>query len=206
MKHPLIFLLPLALFGPARLLAQLPELVTVKDGHIGPVRTACYTPGERQALTGGTDRRVVLWDLDAAKYVRHVETPEVPLQLAFTGNGRGAVVLMYDRLQHWDLESGSLLREHRLPEFHDHFIRTDTLWLEKEGKPTGIWVILQDSLRSIPPQGRNLPQQPTFNPDDYPGLAARIAAFSLEDNVQWKHIPSRKLVLLYGGKPPDTGW
>lgn len=204
MKNTLRFILLLALSVPMTLAAQIPELVTVKDGHIGPVKTGCFSPDERQALSGGNDRRVILWDLAVNKYVRHFETPEIPFELAFTRNGRGAVVLMYDRLQHWELVHGALVLDISLPDYDHHLLRADTLWLEKDERPIAGWIILEDGLKALAPEDLYRLKSTKFSAENYPGLARRMAEFSFDENPSLKYIPERDLAIIYGGK--TTGY
>jgi WD40 repeat protein len=63
----------LALIGPRTVLAQVapagffsdPILVLRVNGHQGPVRSMVFTPGGTQLLTGGMDKVVQVWNLDA---------------------------------------------------------------------------------------------------------------------------------------------
>lgn len=189
---------------PTILVAQKPELVTVKDGHIGPVKVGCFSPDGRQAITGGADRRVVLWDLHMQKYVRHFETADVPLHLAYTGNGLNAIVLTYDKLQLWNLESGELLSEYSIPDNDEQHGTKDTLWCTLNGKTVAAWIITNDKVLPLSNLILDLPADNASLIEKYPMLAARMSEFSFNENARILHIPSRQLAIIYGGE--TTGY
>lgn len=194
------FILILSLTCQTVLVGQKPELVTVKDGHIGPVRVGCFSPDERHALTGGFDRRIVLWDLHAQKYVRHFETPEVPLHLAYTKNGLNAIVLMYDKLQLWSLESGEQIKELPIPENDQHHFAHDTLWCTSNGVTVAAWMITNDNILPLSNTNLSEPSDNTSLIEKHPMLAARMREFSFNENARILPIPTRQLAIIYGGE------
>ncbi len=76
--------------------------------HADEVRALAFSPDGRRLLTGGADRTVVLWDVQAGKPIRRLLGHTAGVRaVAFGPNGRWAVSAGEDRaLRVWDLDTG----------------------------------------------------------------------------------------------------
>lgn len=89
-----------------------PNPFVTLQGHKGSVKCLCVTPDGRLALSGGTDKMLRVWDLNAGVCLRTIDggTDEVT-GVGVTADGRRAVSGGRDALLRvWDLGTGACLR------------------------------------------------------------------------------------------------
>ncbi|MBL7829099.1 MAG: WD40 repeat domain-containing protein, partial [Saprospiraceae bacterium] len=86
---------------------QKPELVSYQEGHPSEPHQVCMSKDGRLALSGSKER-IVLWDLEAGKYIRHIDTDVQ--HFSFSADERNVLVVSNDSLlQAWSLASGKSL-------------------------------------------------------------------------------------------------
>ena len=84
----------------------------VLDAHDGEVVSAAISPLERRALSGGRDRRIIVWSWPEGGREAALETPSVPLTLRFLAEDRQIASGDLDGVVRvWDLEDGELLQQ-----------------------------------------------------------------------------------------------
>ncbi len=125
------FLLFALSFLPLLSPAQKPELVVRQEAHIGYPTLTAFSSDGRYLLSGGDDRRLVLWDINSGRFIRRTECPARPLALCFAEQDETAIALLADHsVIQWSLNTG--LQETLLPPLEDSILlynlSDDGLW------------------------------------------------------------------------------
>lgn len=85
------------------------------------VRTIAVSPDQRTALSGGSDGRILHWDLDTGQCLMTLRVAGQPGwrgPLCFSADGRRCYAVVGDQVRGWELANGSLVtsgRVHRRP-------------------------------------------------------------------------------------------
>ncbi len=105
--HHYPFLLCALFLFPLLSPAQKPELVVRQEAHIGYPTVTTFSSDGHYLLSGGDDRRLVLWDITSGRFIRRTEGPARPLALCFAEQGETALALLADHsVIQWDLING----------------------------------------------------------------------------------------------------
>ena len=98
------------------------------SGHDGPVYSVAFKADGSQALSGGRDGVVNLWDLSSAVSVRQFQAHEGPVwAVAFSPDGRFAISSGSDEaVRIWHLETGDKVG----PAIEEKFLNEPKPWLE----------------------------------------------------------------------------
>jgi len=105
---------PAALLIPALLLWVMPPAAAVVSGHGGPIKSMAVTPDGKEALTGGFDYSVILWDLDTEMPLRRMIGHDAAVDaVAFLPHGRAVSGSDDSSLIVWNLEDGRALARWR---------------------------------------------------------------------------------------------
>ncbi|MCB9297116.1 MAG: caspase family protein [Lewinellaceae bacterium] len=130
-----LFLFPL--LSPA----QKPELVVRQEAHIGYPTVTAYSSGGQYLLSGGDDRRLVLWDIASGRFIRRTECPARPLALRFAEQDETALALLADHsVIQWDLVAGQA--ETLLPPAEDSILLFQL-------SPGGQWALTFSALNTL---------------------------------------------------------
>lgn len=96
----ILFLLPF--LSPA----QKPELVVRQEAHIGYPTVTAFSSDGHYLLSGGDDRRLVLWDIPSGNFIRRAECIAKPLALRFDTTNVTATALLADHsVMQWGLNT-----------------------------------------------------------------------------------------------------
>ncbi len=102
----------------------------VLDAHEGEVVSAAIAGYGQRALSGGRDRRIVVWSWPEGGREAVLATPSVPLALCFlAGNRQIASADLDGVVRLWDLEEGDLLQQ-----LGGHEARVNALALDPLGR------------------------------------------------------------------------
>lgn len=119
--HRNLFLLCALFLFPLLSPAQKPELVVRQEAHIGYPTVTTFSSGGHYLLSGGDDRRLVLWDIISGRFIRRTECPARPLALCFAEQDETALALLADHsVIQWDLIAGQ--QETLLPSAEDSIL------------------------------------------------------------------------------------
>ena len=80
-------------------------------GHSGPVHGVAFSPDGTQALTGGADRTVRLWDVATGKELREYAGQEDLVRgVAFSPDGRFILSASHDHTAWlWPIDAGTVV-------------------------------------------------------------------------------------------------
>lgn len=111
--------------------AYAPGTRRILHGHQGSVQAVAIHPNSKTALSGSADHRLILWDLDTGKPIRHfVGHTDVIYAVAIHPNGKTALSGSADhRLTLWDLDTGKPIRH-----FAGHTAAIYTLAINPDGQ------------------------------------------------------------------------
>jgi hypothetical protein len=101
-------------------------LVRALAGHEGPVLALAGSPNGRQALSGGQDGTIRLWDVRSGKELRQFVGHQGPVgAVGFLPGGKQAGSIGLDQtVRLWDIPSGRELRKFALPRKKDQLLVT----------------------------------------------------------------------------------
>ncbi len=100
------------------------------DAHDGEVVSAAIASGERRAVTGGRDRRLVVWTWPEGECETVLEHPSVPLALrVLAGDRQLASADLDGAVRLWDLDGAGLLQQ-----LGGHEARVNSLALDLLGR------------------------------------------------------------------------
>jgi cytochrome c len=104
----------LALLVPALLLSLTGVAAAAVSGHGGPIKAMAVTPDGKEALTGGFDYSVILWDLRTGTPLRRMIGHDAAVDaVAFLPHGRAVSGSDDASLIVWNLEDGRALARWR---------------------------------------------------------------------------------------------
>lgn len=92
---------------------QTGELEAAWEGHAARVSAVAYAPGGERLLSGGADRRVVLWDVATHEALRsHVLDTQAVADMALSADGREAWIACEDgSVRLWEVATGDELAQ-----------------------------------------------------------------------------------------------
>ena len=179
--------------------AQKPELVIQREGHTAEVTQVCFSPDERQVLSGGRDRRLVLWDLYSRKFIRFVQLDTTPAFLSFGSKGQTAVAILADNsLNAWSLVDGKRIWRVQPDRYQSLTQRGDSLFLTHLDNTTSCWDLATGKKRWQ--QVSKARQQPTTPPHP-PGLSEKLAALGKGKIQKIEYSRNERIAVVALGTP-----
>ena len=111
--------------------AYAPGTRRVLAGHTRPVQSVAISPDGKTALSGASDKTMLLWDLTSGQIIRRLEGHSDEVQsVAFSPDGKTALSGSWDKmLVLWDVASGQLI--HR---FEGHADKVNAAVFSPDGK------------------------------------------------------------------------
>ncbi len=110
LRHILFICLQVT-FASTSICAQIHDLSLIKTfkGHLGDVHSVAFSPNGLYAVSGSSDKTIILWEVESGKLVRRFEGhKEAVSRVVFSPNGLNVLSASHDQtLRLWDITFGS---------------------------------------------------------------------------------------------------